>query len=220
MATTKKTKENEVLEAEAEVKTTKAKAPKEDTAAIEENKALKEQLEQLKAQMNIMAQMMAAQTQKPEAPQAKERNITFVNLTPGRLVLKGSRVWVLDGQFAKRSFLEREARLIVANTPNAVHNGLVYILDAQFVEDNDLSEIYLHILSDEDLKTLLAKNAADVVEIYRNASDIQKKTIVSMIVAKRARGEDVDANILVQLGKLCGRDLVGIEDIEHEEDDK
>ena len=208
--------------------TTKAKAKKVDeittsdtvaTATTDkdissENESLKKQMEEMKAQMEAMSKMLAEAKSAPVAEKSgvnKDRNITFVNLTNGTAVLRGNSFWKLEGRFASRTFLEREARIIVNNMPNMIRSGMVYITDAQFVEDNDLSEVYLNILSDKDLKELLDHDASYVVDVYKNVSEGQKNVIIDMIVDKVLAGEKVDNNVLVELGRLSGKDLINIE---------
>ena len=168
----------------------------------------------MKAQMEAMSKMLAEAKSAPVAEKSgvnKDRNITFVNLTNGTAVLRGNSFWKLEGRFASRTFLEREARIIVNNMPNMIRSGMVYITDAQFVEDNDLSEVYLNILSDKDLKELLSHDASYVVDVYKNVSEGQKNVIIDMIVDKVLAGEKVDNNVLVELGRLSGKDLINIE---------
>ena len=208
--------------------TTKAKAEKVDEIATSdtvattttnkdissENESLKKQMEEMKAQMEAMSKMLAEAKSVPVAEKSgvnKDRNITFVNLTNGTAILRGNSFWKLEGRFASRTFLEREARIIVNNMPNMIRSGMVYITDAQFVEDNDLSEVYLNILSDKDLKELLSHDASYVVDVYKNVSDGQKNIIIDMIVDKVLAGEKVDNNVLVELGRLSGKDLINIE---------
>ena len=208
--------------------TTKAKAEKVDEIATSdsvattttdkdissENESLKKQMEEMRAQMEAMSKMLAEAKSAPVAEKSgvnKDRNITFVNLTNGTAVLRGNSFWKLEGRFASRTFLEREARIIVNNMPNMIRSGMVYITDAQFVEDNDLSEVYLNILSDKDLKELLSHDASYVVDVYKNVSEGQKNVIIDMIVDKVLAGEKVDNNVLVELGRLSGKDLINIE---------
>lgn len=218
MANTKKTTTSTTTATEAKIT-----APIVDT----EKETLKQQLaeqqtqfEQLKAQMEVMMKAMAtsATIEKNAAPTTrKDRNIPFINLTTGKVVLKGSTYWEIEGQFTKRNFLEREARLIINNTPNLISSGGVYIADAQFVEENDLSEVYQNLLTDAQMKDLLNHEANYVVEAYKSASDGQKKIIVDLITNKKLNGEEVDANILVKLGALCGRDLMNLEPLDETE---
>lgn len=181
---------------------------------VSENEVLKSQIAEMKAQMELMAQMMAAKAEsvKPVSQPKNDRMITFVNLTNGSAVLRGNQIWTLEGRYATRSFLEREARIIVNNMPNLIRSGMVYITDAQFVKDNDLADAYMNILSDEDMKNLLAKDANYVIDVYKNVADGQKQIIVDMIIEQRMAGKKIDSNILVELGEMCGKDLVHIDE--------
>ena len=195
-------------------KTPKPKAEKEvktEPVVDIEKEEMKKQMAEMKAQMELMAKMMAqvkAPESAPKAPAKKDRNIRFVNLTNGTIMLKGSKMWEIDGRFAYRDFLEREARIIVNNMANMIASGMVYIADAQFVEENDLGEIYMNILSDEDLKNLLQQDANYIVEAFKSVADGQKKVIVDMIRDAQADGVEVDANVLKKVGTLSGLDLL------------
>lgn len=198
---------------------TAAKSQKEETVATEatnnavsENEVLKAQIAEMKAQMELMAQMMANKSNEPIRPAKNDRMITFVNLTNGTAVLKGNQNWALEGRYASRAFLEREARIIVNNMPNMIRSGMVYITDADFVKENDLADAYANILSDTDMKSLLAQDAKNVIDVYKNVSDNQKQIIIDMIIEQRKAGAKIDGNILTELGELCGKDLVHIED--------
>lgn len=198
---------------------TATKPQKEETAATEatnnavsENEALKAQIAEMKAQMELMAQMMANKSNEPVHSTKNDRMITFVNLTNGTAVLRGNQNWALEGRYASRAFLEREARIIVNNMPNMIRSGMVYITDADFVQENDLADAYVNMLSDTDMKSLLAQDAKNVIDVYKNVSDNQKQIIIDMIIEQRKAGAKIDGNILTELGELCGKDLVHIED--------
>lgn len=198
---------------------TATKSQKEETVATEvtnnavsENEALKAQIAEMKAQMELMAQMMANKSNEPVRSAKNDRMITFVNLTNGTAVLRGNQNWALEGRYASRAFLEREARIIVNNMPNMIRSGMVYITDADFVKENDLADAYVNMLSDTDMKSLLAQDAKNVIDVYKNVSDNQKQIIIDMIIEQRKAGAKIDGNILTELGELCGKDLVHIEE--------
>ena len=175
----------------------------------------------LAAQENQMAEMMAKMQEMMNAQMSvaapvvadnkPTRSIKFINLASGGLTLKGNRFYHMDKQFDSRMIPESEARAIVNNMPNTMVSGVVYIADADFVREVELDGTYADMLSDAQIKALLHKSAAEVCEIYRNASDTQKRIIVDMVSDRRLEGLPVDANIVVELGKLCGKDLMGIE---------
>ncbi len=187
-----------------------------------EKEQLKAQLaEQQKRMEEMMAQMqvlMQAQSNAiAPAKSVNNRKIKFVNMCTGKLILKGTSLWEIDGQFNDRDFSETEANIIVNNMANAIRSGCVYIADAQYVEEHQLQPIYDNLLSDKQMLDLLNHDYKYVLDMYKTASDAQKKIIVDTIVSKRSNGEYVDANIMIKLGELCGRDLVGITSLDNEE---
>lgn len=213
MANTKKVKstEAEVVET-AEV----------TNSAIEENEALKakiaeqeKQMADLMAQIKVMMQAQAA-TNPINIEEKAARGIKFISLVPGGLTLKGNRMYHIDKQFGYKMIPESEARAILSNMPNTVASGMVYIADKEFVNKNDLSGVYEEILSDKQLKELLQQNANDVCEIYKQASMAQREIIVDMVVNRKLNGLPIDANIVVEIGKLCGKDLMSITPEEEE----
>lgn len=213
MANTKKVKSTE-----AEV----AKTAEVTNSAVEENEALKakiaeqeQQMADLMAQIKVMMQAQAA-TNPVNIEEKAARGIKFISLVPGGLTLKGNRMYHIDKQFGYKMIPESEARAILSNMPNTVASGMVYIADKEFVNKNDLSGVYEEILSDKQLKELLQQNANDVCEIYKQASMAQREIIVDMVVNRKLNGLPIDANIVVEIGKLCGKDLMSITPEEEE----
>lgn len=187
-----------------------------DNALVQENELLKKQMEAMQAQMELLAKQMAMSNTPVVATKKPERNIEFINMVPGTLVLKGTQIWKIEGQFNSRSFLESEARIIVNNMQNTVRSGIVYIADSEFIKDCELESAYTALLSNEQLKNLLTKNFNEVVEIYKTVPKAQQDIIVSMIKEKKEAGVYIDANILIQIGELCGQDLVHSAEYEDE----
>lgn len=207
MARTKATAATETTEAVKEPVVT-------DEAAVLKAKLAEQekQMAEMMAQMQVMMQAQASAAPVAAEPATKSsRSIKFINLTAGGLNLKGNRFYHMDAQFDSKMIPESEARAIVNNMPNTMVNGMVYIADADFVREMELDGAYEDMLSDEQMKALLNKSAGEVCEIYRNASDAQKKIIVDMVSARKMNGLPIDANIVVELGKLCGKDLMAIE---------
>lgn len=204
-------------------KTTTKKETTPTTPVVDtEKEQLKAQLaEQQKRMEEMMAQMQVLMQAQSNAvtptKSVNNRKIKFVNMCTGKLILKGTSLWEIDGQFNDRDFSETEANIIVNNMANAIRSGCVYIADAQYVEEHQLQPIYDNLLSDKQMLDLLNHDYKYVLDMYKTASDAQKKIIVDTIVSKRSNGEYVDANIMIKLGELCGRDLVGITSLDNEE---
>ena len=179
-----------------------------DNSLAKENELLKKQMEAMQAQMELLAKQMATSNAPVVTDKKPERNIQFINMVPGTLILRGTQVWKIEGQFNSRSFMEREARIILNNMQNTIRSGYVYIADNDFIQENDLGEVYANMLSDEQLRNLFNKNFNEIVEIYKTVPKAQQDIIVSMIKEKKASGAYVDANILIKIGEFCGQDLI------------
>ena len=176
------------------------------------------EIAELKAQIALLmkAQKASTQTTTVESMPKKKKNVTIINLFAGGLTVKGNSYYHFDKQFDKRAFSEAEATAIVNNMPNAAREGIFYITDAQFVEDNDLSDAYENMIDDVKMKTILSLDANSVLVLYKNASEAQKTIIENMIVNGRLNGEALDANILVELGKITGKNYMEIETMDKE----
>lgn len=207
MATTKKStsKSTEPVEVEKIVENTESAEKEALKAKIAEQE---QQMAELMAQIKVMMQAQA-QTIAPVG-EKKGRSIKFISLVQGGLSLKGNRMYHIDKQFGYKMIPEGEAAAIVSNMPNTIASGLVYIADKEFVSRMELDGVYEEILSDKQLKDLLLKDANDVCEIYKQASQSQKEIIVDMVTNRKLNGLPIDANIVVEIGKLCGRDLMSI----------
>lgn len=206
-ATTKKT-------TTATTTTNATEKPETDSRIAEQANEIAE----LKAQIALLmkAQKASTQTATVEPTPKKKKSITIINLFAGGLTVKGNSYYHFDKQFDKRAFSEAEATAIVNNMPNAAREGIFYITDAQFVEDNDLSDAYENMIDDAKMKTILSLDANSVLVLYKNASEAQKTIIENMIVNGRLNGEALDANVLVELGKITGKNYMEIETMDKE----
>ena len=206
-ATTKKT-------ITATTTTNATERPETDSRIVEQANEIAE----LKAQIALLmkAQKASTQTVAVEPTPKKKKSITIINLFAGGLTVKGNSYYHFDKQFDKRAFSEAEATAIVNNMPNAAREGIFYITDAQFVEDNDLSDAYENMIDDVKMKTILSLDANSVLVLYKNASEAQKTIIENMIVNGRLNGESLDANVLVELGKITGKNYMEIDTMDKE----
>lgn len=173
-------------------------------------------MEEMMAQMQVLMQAQSNSTT-PTKPVNSNKQIVFINMTSGGLNLKGTRMYHIDNQFGTKSVQESEARVIVANMPNTIANGYVYIPDNEFLESCNMGGVYDGMLNDEQMKTLLNQDANYVCDVFENATDSQKRIIIDMVSDRQLNGKLVDANILVRLGKLTGVDFLDIEPLDDKE---
>ena len=205
-------------------KTTTKKATAPTTPVVDtEKEQLKAQLaeqqrrmEEMMAQIQVLMQAQSNSTM-PTKPVNTNKQIVFINMTSGGLNLKGTRMYHIDNQFGAKSVQESEARVIVANMPNTIADGYVYIPDNEFLESCNMGGVYDGMLNDEQMKTLLNQDANYVCDVFENATDSQKRIIIDMVSDRQLNGNPVDANILVRLGKLAGVDFLDIEPLDDKE---
>ena len=216
MATTKK--KTETINSTKESLENNKFVDKEKELLKEKLASQEKEMSDLKAQMEMLLKSLSNKEEKNDSKvKNNKKTIKFINMTTGGFTIRGTRLYHLDKQFDFQVFSESEARVIVNNMPNSIANGQLYIADHNFIEECELDYIYESLIDDKTLKDLLNKNSEDVCEIYKNASDSQKKIIVDMVTEKQINEEKVDANVLVDLGKLCGIDFMKIEPLEKEE---
>ena len=216
MATTKK--KTETINSTKESLENNKFVDKEKELLKEKLASQEKEMSDLKAQMEMLLKSLSNKEEKNDSKvKNNKKTIKFINMTTGGFTIRGTRLYHLDKQFDFQVFSESEARVIVNNMPNSIANGQLYIADHNFVEECELDYIYESLIDDKTLKDLLNKNSEDVCEIYKNASDSQKKIIVDMVMEKQINEEKIDANVLVDLGKLCGIDFMKIEPLEKEE---
>lgn len=200
-----------------EAKTTETKSTTKKTTATkkaepkvdERDIKLAEQaaeLEALKVQMQAVLQAQMTNAQVAAEPK-KKKNVSIMSFAVGGLTLMGTRAIRIPKQFDTVSVSESEATAIVNNMPESARNGLFYILDADFVEENELSDAYKNLLDDKQFKQLLTQSSDYVVDIFKSASDVQKKIIINMIIDKKSHNLPIDANIVEQISKLSGVDF-------------
>lgn len=204
--------------------TTKKEAAPTTPVVDTEKEQLKAQLaeqqkrmEEMMAQMQVLMQAQSNSATIPPKPVNLNKQITFINLTSGGLNLRGTRMYHIDNQFGTKSVQESEARVIVANMPNSIAEGYVYIPDNEFLESCNMGGVYDGMLNDEQMKTLLNQDANYVCDVFENATDSQKRIIIDMVSDRQLNGNSVDANILVRLGKLAGVDFLNIEPLDDKE---
>ena len=173
-------------------------------------------MEEMMAQMQVLMQAQSNSTTSTK-PVNSNKQIVFINMTSGGLNLKGTRMYHIDNQFGTKSVQESEARVIVANMPNTITEGYVYIPDNEFLESCNMGGVYDGMLNDEQMKTLLNQDANYVCDVFENATDSQKRIIIDMVSDRQLNGKPVDANILVRLGKLAGVDFLDIEPLDDKE---
>lgn len=196
-------------------------------SAVDNLSALMKKLEEMQAQLNeLKAENDSLKTQKVAVDEDEEltadTDITVISQTVGKLVLStlgnGLGTVYRFEQFGEVQDIPfGDLRDIVKNKPYFAREGLYYIANAQAVKKLRLGAQYKNIIDNKTLEHLFENDAKTIVSLYESAPTLQQQQIVGLIEDRLAKKIDVDGNVLIQIGKLCGKDFL-LTQIEDEEE--
>ena len=63
----------------------------------------------------------------------------------------------------------------------------------------------------KDMESIFKKEPKDFVETFKLASKGQQDTIVQLIMNKLYDKQEMDANVLIEIGSICGKDLLKVQ---------
>lgn len=199
---------------EKTVKTTKS----DDIAKLEQK--LLEQQEQIEKLMQALlnSQNNNSQFNKLDNDIGADEEIEIISLTPNRLNILGEAGSVLisfDKMYEEQLIDYASLKDALRNRTNRemAKKGRFYINDERVVSKLRLKNDYKTILTPEQLKHILSSDVSKAIELYKLAPVGQKSTIIEIVKQSKFNGEDIDYNLLRELTKLSGVDLVNIEDV-------
>lgn len=185
-----------------------------------ENNELKAQMSQMQEQMNTLLQKFAMLNLSGQSFNQQDKDIDVVSLVNATLLISTNgrsdgKVYKFTKQFESQPIPESDLKEIVRAMPRTAREGYFYILDSDFVRNNGLSSSYRNILTQTEMANIFGLNSKEFMEKYNYVSDAQKKIIENMLINKRLMNEDVDANIMLALQKVTGRNYMEIEPLEN-----
>ncbi len=208
-----------------ETKTTSTPVVEKESILEKENLELKKQFAEMQEQFAMMQEMIKNMTgfTKPVVTTSIPRDIEVISLTPGQLVLtttgkSDGRHYEFPDQFATRSIPEDDLKQIVKSMIATTDGGYFFINDVEFIAQNSLNSAYRVMLDKAKLSNYFNLSYQEAITLYDNAPNAQKKIIESMITDKKLKGEFVDANILMEIGKRANKDFMNIEPLLTKED--
>ena len=194
------------------------KTPKDDVAELKQR--LSEQQEQIEKLMQALLnnQQDGSQFNKADSDIGADEEIEIISLTPNRLNILGEAGSVLisfDKMYEEQLIDYASLKDALRNRTNRemAKKGRFYINDERVVTKLRLKNDYKNILTPEQLKHILNSDVNKAIELYKLAPIGQKSTIVEIVKQSKFNGEDIDYNLLRELTKLSGVDLVNIEDV-------
>ena len=178
----------------------------------EQIKALQEQLAQLLAENKALK----AQTdiEEDEEELTSDTEIPVISQTVGKLVLStegngSGEVYRFEEIGEVQDIPFGDLKEIVKHKPRFAKEGAYYIANAQAVKKLRLSTQYTNgIIDDKTLKHLFEKDSKTIIGLYESAPDMQKEQIIGMIEDRLDKKLDIDGNVLIKIGNLCGKDFL------------
>lgn len=187
----------------------------------EENKELKNRIEQLESQLkNFMDQFSLIDfINKSNKNDDIEEDIEVISLTNGHLILSttgrsNGKLYQFSKQFESIPIPIFDLKEIVKFMPNTARDGYFYINNVDFVRKNGLSSSYRNILNKTEMSNIFNLSCDDFIQKFKNISEVQQKIVESMLINKILLNEKIDANILLELQKITGRNYLEIEPLD------
>lgn len=195
-------------------------------AILEQMKAMQAQIDKLtkekeevvneKTSADALITALKKSLQEKDAIQAEDEDVPVMSCCVGTLTLSTDG----KGMMTKYRFKElgevqniaySDLKEICKNMRSFAEKGLFYILDEKVVKKLRLSGAYNKMASNEDIVHLFDKTPNEIIGVYTIATDDQKEVIVSMIQERLAEGNQVDYNVLAEIGKQCGKNLINMD---------
>ena len=144
-----------------------------------------------------------------------QKYIKVISLTPGQLNLstlpggKGKNV-SFESFGQQKRILYSTLVDIMDTSPGFLERGNYYIADKKVIRKHGLDEIYDKLLTKEVIENILSKSMSDedTAILYKSANKTQQATIIDLIVHKLMSGTDVDMNMVGNISKISGIDIM------------
>lgn len=171
---------------------------------------LQQQLTELKAENEALKNNKQIVT---EDELNGDTEITVISQTIGKLVISTEgnglgNVYRFEKFGEIQDIPFADLKEIVKHKPRFAKEGLYYIANAEAVKKLRLEKEYEHIVNNKIFAHILDEQSDVVIKAYKNAPKLQQEQIVSMIEERLKDGKSVDGNILIEIGKLSGKDFL------------
>jgi hypothetical protein len=174
---------------------------------------LQKQLTELKAENNALKDNTQVEDNDNTEELTSDTDITVISQTVGKLVIstEGNGVGTVYrfeefGEVQDIPF--GDLKDIVKNKPRFAKEGAYFICNPQAVKKLRLGNQYKNLIDDKTFVNLFDKDAKTIVALYESAPKMQQEQVVSLIQDRLDNGLEVDGNVLIKIGQLCGRDFI------------
>ena len=182
---------------------------------------MKKQLAELKSENESLKQAEDKKIEDEEEEITGDTEIMVISQTVGSLAISTEgngvgNVYRFSHFGEVQDIPFSDLKDIVKNKRRFATEGAYYIANKQAVKKLRLSSDYEHIINKDLFSHILDEDAKVIIKAYENAPNFQQKQIVGMIEERLAAKKDVDGNVLMKIGKLCGKDFLRVEEDDDE----
>ena len=174
---------------------------------------LQKQLAELKAENDALKDTKQVENNDNTEELTSDTDITVISQTIGKLVLstEGNGIGTVYrfeefGEVQDIPF--GDLKDIVKHKPRFAKEGAYFICNPQAVKKLRLGNQYKNLIDDKTFVNLFDKDAKTIVALYESAPKMQQEQVVSLIQDRLDNGLEVDGNVLIKIGQLCGRDFI------------
>ena len=174
---------------------------------------LQKQLTELKAENDALKDNTQVEDNDNTEELTSDTDITVISQTVGKLVIstEGNGVGTVYrfeefGEVQDIPF--GDLKDIVKNKPRFAKEGAYFICNPQAVKKLRLGNQYKNLIDDKTFVNLFDKDAKTIIALYESAPKMQQEQVVSLIQDRLDNGLEVDGNVLIKIGQLCGRDFI------------
>lgn len=178
---------------------------------------LQKQLAELKAENDALKDTKQVENNDNTEELTSDTDITVISQTIGKLVLstEGNGIGTVYrfeefGEVQDIPF--GDLKDIVKHKPRFAKEGAYFICNPQAVKKLRLGTQYKNLIDDKTFTNLFDKDAKTIVALYESAPKMQQEQVVSLIEDRLAKKLEVDGNVLIKIGKLCGKDFLTTEE--------
>lgn len=103
--------------------------------------------------------------------------------------------------------LYSELVAFINNHSRFTRDGIFYIVDERIVKRHGLVDFYDEILTKEEIAIVMESDSKTAIKLFNMTNKNQQEYLSDMFIKKIVAGEDVDMNMVFQMGKILGTDI-------------
>ena len=193
----------------------------------QENTQLRSELDEIKKMLTNLTkeqskEIPVSKKVKEESVQKEElqefeirpnKYIKVISLNYGILVLStepmgNGKVFVFNKFGETKNIIYSDLAEILHCNQSFAESGKFYIADKNVVFNHGLMEFYKNILTKEMIETLFDNSQEQIVDLFKNATNSQRETIVSIIADRLLNNQEIDLNKVNAISKIYGKDII------------